>query len=91
MAGKGKPGPAKGSGGRPRVKNPKPRPDGYKRVTIGAKGKGKQVYEHRAKAGLGNVKGSKGSGTVVNHKDHNRSNNARKNLQRVSKAKNNRV
>jgi hypothetical protein len=90
MAGS-KPGPSKGSGGRPRTKTPKARSDGYKRVTVGPKGKGTQVYEHRAKAGLGNTRGSKGKGTVVNHKDHKRGNNTKGNLQRVSKAKNNRV
>lgn len=90
MAGS-KPGPAKGRGGRPRTSTPKARADGYKRVTVGAKGKGKQVYQHRAKAGLGGTKGSKGKGTVVHHKDHRRGNNTKGNLQRVSKAKNNRV
>jgi hypothetical protein len=85
------PGPAKGHGGRPRTKNPATRSDGYKRVSVGPKSKGKQVYAHRAAAGLGSTKGSKGSGTVVNHKNHKRSDNRRSNLQRVSKAKNNRV
>jgi hypothetical protein len=91
MAGKGKPGPAKGSGGRPRKKNPKPRDDGYVRTTVGPEGKGRVVYQHRAIAYGGNPpKGSKGKGTVVHHKDHGRSNNSRKNLKRVSKAYNNR-
>lgn len=85
-----KPGPDKGHGGRPRVRAPKPRKDGYKRVTVGPPGDGTQVYEHRAKAGLGKVKGSKGKGTVVNHKDHKRGHNAESNLERVSKATNNR-
>lgn len=86
-----KPGPAKGSGGRPRKPASKvaTRKDGYKRVTTGAKGKGTQVYAHRDAAGLGGVKGSKGKGTVVDHKDGNRSNNAASNLRKVSKAKNN--
>lgn len=87
----GKPGPDPGNGGRPRVKNPKARSDGYKRVTVGAKGKGRQVYQHRAMAYDGDPpKGSKGKGTVVHHKDHARGNNTRKNLKRVSKAYNNR-
>ena len=85
-----KPGPSKGTGGRPRTKSPAARVDGYKRVTVGAKGKGKQVYAHRAAAGLGGTKGSKGKGTVVDHKDGNRSNNAKSNLRKVSKAANNR-
>jgi hypothetical protein len=48
------------------------------------------VYAHRAAAGLGGTKGSKGKGTVVDHKDGNRSNNAKSNLRKVSKAANNR-
>lgn len=84
-------GPAKGHGGRPRTKSPATRSDGYKRVTVGPKSKGTQVYQHRAVAGLGGTKGSKGSGTVVNHKNHKRSDNSRKNLERTSKARNNRV
>lgn len=88
MAGK-KPGPSKGHGGRPRTKNPKARKDGYERVTIGPKGKGKQVYAQRAKAGLGNVKGSKGKGKVVDHKNHNRGDNSSKNLRVTTKAGNN--
>jgi hypothetical protein len=84
-----KPGPAKGHGGRPRKKSGKARKDGYKRVTVGPVGKGHQVYEHRAKAGLGNVKGSKGKGTVVDHIDGVRSHDAKSNLRKVSKKKNN--
>ena len=91
MAGS-KPGPAKGKGGRPRVSATKAatRKDGYKRVTVGPKGDGKQVYAHRAAAGLGRVKGSKGKGTVVDHKNRNRSDNRASNLRKVSKAANNR-
>ena len=89
-----KPGPSKGSGGRPRVpaKSAATRKDGYKRVTVGAKGKGKQVYAHRAAAGLGGTKGSKSgkTGGVVDHKDGNRANNAKSNLRRTTKAGNNR-
>ena len=84
-----KPGPKKGEGGRPRTKNPKPRKDGYKRVTKGPKGDGEQMYEHRAKMGMEPGSGSKGKGTVVHHDDHNRGNNSKKNLKRMSKAKNN--
>lgn len=88
-----KPGPKKGQGGRPRKSESdvSVRSDGYKRVTVGAKGKGTQVYAHRAKAGLGNTKGSKSgrTGGVVDHKDGNRANNARSNL-RVTTKKGNR-
>lgn len=88
-----KPGPAKGHGGRPRkaMGAGKTRDDGYKRTTVGPKGDGHQVYEHRAKAGLGNTKGSKSgkTGGVVDHKDGNRSNNAKSNL-RVTTKKGNR-
>lgn len=84
-----KPGPKKGHGGRPRKKASEvaTRADGYKRVTVGAKGKGKQVYEHRAVAGLGTKKGSKSgkTGGVVDHKDGDRDNNARANLRRTTK------
>ncbi len=92
MAGKGKPGPAPGKGGRPRlpIGKGKTREDGYKRTTTGAKGKGTQVYEHRAVAGLGGTKGSKAKGTVVDHKDRDRDHNAKSNLKRTTKAGNNR-
>ena len=88
----GKRGPAPGTGGRPRKKpgTNEARPDGYKRRTVGPKSKGKQVYEHRAVAGLANVKGSKGKGTVVDHKNRRRGDNSASNLRKVSKAKNNR-
>ena len=84
-----KPGPNKGEGGRPRKKASEvsTRADGYKRVTVGAKGKGTQVYAHRAAAGLGGTKGSKSghTGGVVDHKDGNRSNNSRSNLRVTTK------
>jgi hypothetical protein len=87
-----KPGPSKGHGGAPRKSEASvsTRADGYKRVTVGAAGKGKQVYAHRAKA-YGGVppKGSKGKGTVVHHKDRQRGNNSSGNLSKVSKAQNN--
>lgn len=87
-----KPGPKKGHGGRPRVpaSKAKARSDGYKRVTVGKPGKGKQVYAHRAAAGLGGTKGSKGKGTVVDHKNRKRGDNRASNLRKVSKAANNR-
>lgn len=87
------PGPKKGQGGRPRKKagtNEARAGDGYKRVTVGPKSKGKQVYEHRAKAGLAATKGSKGKGTVVDHKNRVTSDNSKGNLRKVSKGKNNR-
>ncbi len=85
-------GPAKGHGGRPRKAagtHEGRAGDGYKRVTVGPKSKGKQVYEHRAKAGLAAVKGSKGKGTVVDHKNRKTGDNSAGNLRRVSKAANN--
>ncbi len=87
------PGPAKGQGGRPRKKagtNEGRAGDGYKRVTVGPASKGKQVYEHRAKAGLANTKGSKGKGTVVDHKNKRKGDNSKGNLRKVSKGANNR-
>ena len=86
------PGPAKGSGGRPRKKagtNQGRAGDGYKRVTIGPKSKGTQVYAHRAAVGLGQVKGSKGKGVVVDHKNRKTGDNSKGNLRRVSKGQNN--
>lgn len=82
-----KPGPKKGTGGRPRVANPKPRDDGYKRTTHGAKGKGTQVYEHREKAGLGGTKGSKSgkTGGVVDHANRKRGDNRASNLRVTTK------
>lgn len=86
-----KPGPKKGSGGRPRkpASAVKARSDGYKRITVGAKGKGKTVYAHRVAAGLGATKGSKGKGTVAHHKNHKRGDNRKSNVVAVSKATNN--
>ena len=91
MAGS-KPGPAKGKGGRPRKAASKvaARADGYKRVTRGPKGDGTQVYAHRQAAGVGGVKGSKGKGKVVDHKNRVRGDNRRSNLRVVSKGANNR-
>ena len=88
----GKRGPAKGHGGRPRKAagtHEGRAGDGYKRVTVGPKSKGWQVYEHRAKAGLAKVKGSKGKGTVVDHKNRATGDNSKGNLRKVSKGTNN--
>jgi hypothetical protein len=84
----GERGPAKGHGGRPRKKNHKPRDDGYVRMTVGPKSNGEVVYEHRAKAygGMPPKVGKKG--TVVHHKDHNRSHNSKSNLEVVSRKTN---
>ena len=94
MAGKGRPGPSKGHGGRPRksVSEVSTRDDGYKRVTVGPKGKGKQVYAHRAAVGLGSTKGSKSgkTGGVVDHKDRKRGHDTRSNLRVTTKGGNNR-
>lgn len=87
MAGN-RPGPAKGSGGRPRVAKQKPNGEGYIRKTVGPPGNGKLVYAHRAEAGLANVKGSKGKGTVVDHGNSRRTDNSAKNLTVMSKGQN---
>lgn len=84
------PGPAKGSGGRPRKKlgTHKPRPgDGYVRVTVGPKSAGKVVYAHRAKLGL-TAKAGKGSKKVVDHKNKKTSDNRKKNLRVIGRGKN---
>lgn len=92
----GKRGPAKGQGGRPRKSESSVavRSDGYKRVTVGPKGKGTQVYAHRAKAGVALPKGkhaAKGGGDrVVDHRDGNKSNNSRSNLRVMSRSANSR-
>lgn len=88
------PGPAKGHGGRPRKAagtNKGRVGDGYKRVTVGPKSKGKQVYEHvvKAKGAKAAAKGSgKGSKKVVDHKDGKTGNNLRSNLRIMSRGKN---
>jgi hypothetical protein len=77
-----KPGPAKGKGGRPRKKGgstlTKGGNKGYKKITVGPKGKGTQKYYHRV------VTGAK-KGEVVDHRDGSKSNNARTNLKRMSR------
>jgi hypothetical protein len=86
MAGKGKPGPAKGEGGRPRkpAGEGKARADGYKRRTVGAKG-------NRAVAYGGNPpKSSKSAKSgIVDHKDQNKRNNSKSNLRKTTKSQNN--
>lgn len=88
MAGKGKPGPAKGHGGRPRKKGgsrlSKGENKGYVKVTVGPPGKGRQEYKHRVEAGAT----GKGYNTVVDHKDSNKSNNSRRNLKVTSRGRN---
>ena len=88
MAGKGKPGPAKGKGGRPRKKGgsklTKGENKGYVKETVGPKGKGKQVYQHRKRAGALD----EGYNTVVDHKDSNKSNNSKGNLKKTTRGKN---
>lgn len=88
----GKRGPAKGHGGRPRKSSSTVavRGDGYKRVSVGPKSKGTQVYAHRAAAGLGATKGSKSgkTGGIVDHKNRRRSDNKRSNLRVTTKSGN---
>ena len=68
---------ARPGAGRPRAQAPKANPrDGYKRKTIGPPGKGRQVAEHRAVAGVTKA----GPNTTVDHRDNNPSNNTRSNL-----------
>jgi hypothetical protein len=83
-----KPGPAKGEGGRPRKpegsrlsKGPL---KGYVKITVGPKGKGKQVYKHRHVAGVS----SRGRDVVVDHMDGNKSNNSRRNLRVTTRGDN---
>ena len=86
-----KPGPKKGHGGRPRNTKGKGAVDseGYKRMTVGPKGKGRQVRQHRAIAYNGNPpKGSKG-GSTVDHKNRRKTDNSKGNLRKVSRGKNN--
>lgn len=89
-----KPGPAKGKGGRPRkaASAVATRADGYKRVTVGPKGKGEQMYAHRDAKGLKPGSGTKSgrTGGVVDHKNHKRGDNRKANLRVTSKAGNNR-
>ena len=80
------PGPAKGSGGRPRKKKGQhaPNSEGYARITVGSKKNPKRVYEHR----VGMPKATKGSKNVVNHRDGNKMNNKASNLQTMGRGKN---
>lgn len=59
--------------------------DGYQQVTTGPRGASKRVYAHREAMGLGDVKGSKAGGKVVDHVDGNRTGKSR---QVVSKGTN---
>ena len=76
-------GPAKGHGGRPRKKGGSPHKSGYVRATTGPKGRGRQDYKHRVVAGA-----KPGDGRTVDHKDGNKKNNSRSNLQKMSRAAN---
>lgn len=90
----GKRGPKPGHGGRPRkpASQQAVRKDGYKRVSVGPKSKGTQVYAHRAAVGLGSTKGSKSgrTGGVVDHKNRQRGDNRRANLRVGTKRQNRR-
>lgn len=79
----GERGPKKGEGGRPRKKAGTKRPDGYVQVTTGSKANPKREYKHRAVKGL-----KKGDKRVVDHKDRNRSNNAKSNLRVTTQGEN---
>ncbi len=97
MAGPGRRGPAKGSGGRPRTKTPAANDAGYKLTSVGPAGKGKRELAHRVIAYGGTIGGAKvppaSSGSaktgIVNHKDRIRSDDRKSNLQITSKSVNN--
>lgn len=76
----GERGPAPGEGGRPRLKRGEGAVDdrGYKRTSVGPAGAGRQDRLHRAVAGS-----SPGDGPV-HHKDGNKGNYSRDNLQQLA-------
>lgn len=86
MAGKGKPGPAKGHGGRPRKKGgsrlTKGDNKGYVKVTVGPPGKGKQEYRHRVRTG------AKGYNKVVDHINNTKGDDSKGNLRIISRGAN---
>ncbi len=90
-------GPAKGSGGRPRTKTPAANDAGYKLTTNGPKSNGTRELLHRTVAYGGTVGGTKkppkSSDTaktgIVNHKDMNRADDRRSNLEITSRSTNN--
>lgn len=84
----GKRGPKPGTGGRPRKRlgSHAANSEGYARITVGSKKNPKRIYEHQAATGVRG--GSKGSKTVVDHKDGNKLNNKRSNLRVTSRGKN---
>jgi len=83
-----KPGPSKGHGGRPRkpASQQATNSEGYRQITVGPKGKGTRKYVHQVVAG--SKGGGKGSKTVIDHKDGNKTNNSRSNLRKLSRGKN---
>lgn len=92
-----KPGPRKGHGGAPRKRNPASNKGGYQLTTVGPKSRGTRQYAHRVIAHGGSVggtkrapKSSKGTRSVVDHRNRNRSDNRSSNLRRVSRSTNNR-
>ena len=80
-----KPGPAKGSGGRPRQRAPQGKTaDGYRMKTVGPPSQGKRVYAHRAAAGVTGA----GPDTTVDHVNNKRADNRPSNLKVVTRAAN---
>jgi len=77
----GKRGPKKGHGGRPRKKRGTNVAGAtkYRRITVGPKSRGKQVLEHRHKAGLKKTH-NRGTKKIVHHKNGVKTDNSRSNL-----------
>ncbi len=97
MAGVGRRGPAKGSGGRPRTKTPAANDAGYPLTSVGPPGHGKRELAHRVIAFGGTIGGAKvppaSSGSaktgIVNHLNRVRSDDSKSNLQVTTKSVNN--
>ncbi len=91
-----KPGPAKGSGGRPRGTGSQ-RGDGYSLTTVGPPSKGTRQYVHRVVASGGKPGGGKlapvsskaATKGIVDHRNRNKQDSRPANLHKVTKGQNN--